>query len=140
MCVDIMSGFITLKRCIIIKALLLLAVAAAAFPASLCRAADTDAEIRHLQDFIGDSECRFVRNGVEYDSADALKHIRRKYKAARRHIETAEDFIRLAATRSSMSGDPYLVRCGGREVPCSDWLHEELSRYREKPRAVFPGP
>jgi hypothetical protein len=90
-----------------------------------------DAEIEHLEDFVGNSECVFIRNGVEYDSGDALKHIRRKYKAARRHIKTAEDFIRLAATRSSMSGKIYLVRCGGGEIPCADWLYEELSRYRE---------
>lgn len=115
----------------IITSLLLLIVSAAMFLPSPCRAADTDAEIQHLLDFIGNSECIFIRNGAEYDSADALKHIKRKNDATRRRIKTTEDFIRLAATQSSMSGKPYKVRCGGGEMPCADWLCDELSRYRE---------
>jgi hypothetical protein len=120
-----------MKRYGIILALLLLVVPTAVLLSPQCRAADMDAEIEHLKDFIGNSECIFIRNGVEYDSADALKHIMRKYKAARRHIKTTEDFIRLTATKSTMSGKSYEVRCGGRGALCADWLRDELSRYRD---------
>lgn len=115
----------------ILTTLLILIVSSTVFLSSRCRAADIDAEIQHLKDFIGSSECIFIRNGVEYHSADALKHIIRKYDATRRWIKSTEDFIRLAATKSSLSGKPYKVRCGGSEMPCADWLYDELSRYRE---------
>lgn len=109
---------------------LLLITPTAAFLPTHCRA-DTDTEIRHLTAFIGDSECIFIRNGAEHESADALKHILRKYNATKKRIHIAEDFIRLAATKSSLSGKPYKVRCGNSEMLCADWLHTELDRYRE---------
>lgn len=130
---DTVPGFVALRRCLIITALLVPIVSSTLLPSSRCLAADMDAEIQHLKEVVGNSECIFIRNGVRYDSGDALKHIARKYKAARRHIKTTEDFIRLAATKSSMSGKPYLVRCGGSEIPCADWLRGELARYRENP-------
>lgn len=114
----------------IIMIWLLLITPAAALLPSQCRA-NTDAEISNLKAFIGNSECIFIRNGVEHDSADALKHILRKYHAVRKRIHTAEDFIRLAATKSSLSGKPYKVRCGSNEILCSDWLYLELDHYRE---------
>src|SRR5450631_1524586 len=51
--------------------------------------------------------------------------------APRDQIITAEDFIENAATRSSLSGQPYEVRCDGGEAMTSNrWLHDELTRYR----------
>lgn len=114
----------------IIMVSLVLMFSSMVFPPSECRAADTDAEIQHLKDFIGNSDCTFIRNGAEYGSADALKHIIRKHDATRRWIKTTEDFIRLTATKSSLSGKPYKVRCGDNEMPCADWLNDELARYR----------
>ena len=44
----------------------------------------------------------------------------------------AEQFIDRAASRSSMSGQSYLVRCGdSRPVQNSDWFTDELKRFRE---------
>jgi hypothetical protein len=41
------------------------------------------------------------------------------------------DFIEEAATKSSMSGRPYLMRCaGGAPVTTNQWLREALERYR----------
>jgi hypothetical protein len=87
-------------------------------------------EIAHLMDYIGASTCRFVRNGREYDAAAARAHIQMKYDHVRARILSAEDFIRYAASESSMSGAPYLIRCGPREMFCADWLAAELERYR----------
>lgn len=89
-------------------------------------------EIEHLMDYIGASTCRFVRNGKVYDAAAARAHIQKKYDYGRKRIRTAEDFIRYAATASSMSGKPYRIRCGAQEMLCADWLAEELRRYRQR--------
>lgn len=92
--------------------------------------ADTTAEIDHLLGFIGSSQCTFVRNGDEYDAAGARSHIERKYDYAKRWIETTERFIDYTATKSSVSGKPYLVICAGREEPSAAWLMRELARFR----------
>ena len=91
------------------------------------------AEINHLLGFVGSSGCEFYRNGSWYDSKRAQAHLRSKYQwlAARNQINTAEEFIERAVTKSSLSGRPYEVRCGGGETVTSNrWLRDELTRYR----------
>ncbi len=90
-------------------------------------------EIQHLLDYISGSGCIFVRNGVESDAAAARKHIESKYAYAKGHVGSAEDFIRLLASRSSMTGEPYVVRCGSSQFLSGDWLTDELRRYRPDP-------
>lgn len=99
-------------------------------PALQADEAQTAREIEHLMDYIGASTCRFIRNGKVYDAGAARAHIQKKYDYVRKRIRTAEDFIRYAATASSMSGEPYRIRCGAQEMLCADWLVEELRRYR----------
>ena len=102
-------------------------VASAAPPAIAQR------EINYLLGFIESSGCEFYRNGSWYDSKKAQSHLRDKYEmlAARDQINTAEDFIEKAATKSSLSGRPYLVRCSGSEaVTSNQWLRAVLMRYR----------
>ena len=71
----------------------------------------------------------FVRNGKEYDCKEAAEHMRRKWKWKEDEIETARDFIRIAASASSMSGKPYLIRFkDGREVKSADFLNAELDK------------
>jgi len=92
--------------------------------------ADAAGEIDHLLEFIGSSECTFIRNGEPHDAADARAHIERKYDYGKRWLETAEQFIEHAATRSSVSGVLYRVNCDGRVELSSEWLMGELTRYR----------
>jgi hypothetical protein len=90
-------------------------------------------EINYLLNFVEVSGCEFYRNGSWYDSVEAQQHLRSKldYLSARKRISTAEDFIRLAASKSSMSGRAYEVRCGGcSSIPTADWLSAVLARYR----------
>ena len=48
-------------------------------------------------------------------------------------IDTTKDFIDKAATESSLSGQPYEIRCGGDlPMPSSLWLTNELARYRAR--------
>ena len=95
--------------------------------------AAVETEINYLLGFIETSGCEFYRNGNWYDSPRAAEHLRYKYKmlAASDRISTAEDFIDKAATKSSLSGEPYEVRCSGREpITSTQWLRESLARYR----------
>lgn len=91
-------------------------------------------EIQHLLDYIGGSGCSFVRNGGESNAAAAREHVATKYGYAQSRVRSAEDFIRLAASRSSLTGEPYVVRCGSARFLSEDWLMDELRRYREDRR------
>jgi hypothetical protein len=91
------------------------------------------AEVNYLLAYVGKSGCEFYRNGTWYDSRAADGHLRYKFAvlAAHDQIETAEDFIEKAATKSSLSGRAYKVRCtGSAELKSSQWLREALTRYR----------
>jgi hypothetical protein len=108
-----------------------------ALPAS--RAAPPDKvqrEVNFLLGFVEGSGCEFQRNGVWYDSRAAQAHLRDKYRVATTwgSIDTTEQFIDGIATKSSMSGQPYMVRCNGGPVVASrQWLREELAKLRGNP-------
>jgi Family of unknown function (DUF5329) len=94
-------------------------------------AASPEAEIDHLLDFITTSPCAFIRNGVAYDGKEAVEHIKDKYEYYRTDVHSAEDFIALAASKSAMSGKPYLVKCGDATEPAADWIARELEVFRQ---------
>jgi FPC/CPF motif-containing protein YcgG len=57
----------------------------------------------------------------------------KKYEHFRDDIGSVEDFIRLCATRSLVSGKPYtLVDKDGRELATGDWLTRALFEYRSQ--------
>ena len=87
-------------------------------------------EISHLLQFVENSQCVFIRNETEYTAVDAREHIEKKYNYVRRRVETTEDFIKYAATKSSMTGRTYSVLCDGAEQATALWLHNELYAYR----------
>lgn len=94
-------------------------------------------EIEHLLTYLEQSVCEFFRNGEWYGAAKAKDHLNEKYSylLKKNLIGEAQDFIRLAASKSSVSGKPYQVRCHGSKPIASEiWLSEELSRYREQRR------
>lgn len=90
-------------------------------------------EIRGLLEFVENSDCTFIRNGAEYAGPRARAHLEQKlnYLESKNRVKSAEDFIDLAATKSSMSGRAYEVRCSDRTEPAGIWLHRELQRQRE---------
>jgi len=53
---------------------------------------------------------KFIRNGIEYDATSATSHLQLKLKVAGGKIKTAEDFIQLCGTGSSVTGKPYHIR------------------------------
>jgi hypothetical protein len=81
----------------------------------------------------GLKDAKFVRNGSEYDAKTAAKFLRRKWEANKADIQTAEDFIEKAASVSSTSGKPYLIRFqDGTETKSGDYFHAQLKKL-EKP-------
>lgn len=101
------------------------------------------AEIDGLLSRLAASHCHFQRNGV-WHTADAAKvHLRRKldHLASRGAVASTEEFIEQAATRSSVSGRPYLVKCGDQPAVSSDaWLHAELGALRAAREDAAPAP
>lgn len=115
-------------------------VAAAAFAAMVASAAACAAslsvahdEIDHLLDYVASSSCTFVRNGSEYSAEKARDHLAIKYRFVGDRISTAEDFIKYLASGSSVSGEPYHVKCGKTDALAGAWLTTELNRYRSSP-------
>ena len=81
----------------------------------------------------GLKDATFIRNGREHDCDEAADHIARKRKAGRKKIKTARDFIRLAASKSSASGDPYRIRFkDGTEKTSEAFLTEALDKLEGK--------
>jgi Family of unknown function (DUF5329) len=72
-------------------------------------------------------DAKFVRNGKEYDAKTAGKFLKGKWDANTAKIKTAQDFIEIAATKSTTSGKPYLIRSAdGTEIPSAEFLTTEL--------------
>jgi len=84
------------------------------------------------------SGCEFNRNGTWHTAADAQSHLLRKlkYLEDRGAVQTTEQFIELAASSSSTTGQPYLVKCGsGAAVKSGAWLRSQLQVLRAAGRA-----
>lgn len=79
--------------------------------ASLASAATPKTEIEGLLAYLKGLEgAVFIRNGSEHSASEAEAHLRLKWERQADKIATAEDFIALCATRSSMSGERYRIR------------------------------
>jgi hypothetical protein len=106
---------------------------------SLSLAADIDVkaqtEIGYLLNQLQQSKCRFGRNGSWYDADEAVFHIDRKYQylLKRNAIRSTENFVERAASRSSVSGQPYRVQCGeSAVVESAEWFRAELDMFRRR--------
>jgi hypothetical protein len=90
-------------------------------------------EVEYLMRFVKHSACEINRNGRFYTGDKAVSHIQKKYDYFRDEINTTEEFIEYAATKSTMTGKYYLVRCGnGEAIRTKEWLLNELNSYRQK--------
>jgi len=112
-------------------------VAAAAMATAAAAAAGSAqparAEIDALLKRVDASACEFNRNGTWYPAAAASSHLSRKlgYLELRGSVQSAEQFIDVAASTSSLSGRPYLVRCGNDSpVESAAWLRAQLQLLR----------
>ena len=115
-----------------LTALILLFVLALAAKAEQpdVNAENTEQVIAHLVEELGRSHLIFIRNGVRYSSEEAVKHILKKYHYFKSQIESPEDFIRLCASKSLVSGNPYIVATLQGNVTMKIWLGQILMEYR----------
>jgi hypothetical protein len=93
----------------------------------------TRVELDSLVAALRTSGCSFQRNGTWHDAVSAAEHLQKKreYLQGKGRIGTAEDFIRLGASESSMSGKSYQVRCPDKPiVPSKVWLERKLAALR----------
>ncbi len=88
-------------------------------------------EIEHLLRFVENTNCQYERNGEMYTGKEAAEHIKKKYNYFKEKIDTAEKFIELSATKSTLSGKYYMVHCNGKpKINSQKWLLQELENYR----------
>lgn len=93
----------------------------------------TKQEIAHLFTTLEASNCQFNRNGSWYSAKEASGHLNTKYKYLQDKdlVPSAEAFIERAATKSSLSGKPYQIKCGGAApAPSGPWFKAALVKYR----------
>src|SRR6185295_5066947 len=82
--------------------------------------------VRELKD------ASFIRNGQAYDGKAAADHLQQKWDAAGTSVKKARDFISQVASKSSISGTPYLIRWkNGTEMNSADFLLKELQRLEQ---------
>lgn len=110
----------------------LFSFAVAILVAAPLRAAETPAqEIEFLLEHIHNSKVRFVRSGKEYSGQEGAEHLRKKLARAGKRVKTAEDFINGIASKSSFTGQVYMVKFpDGKMAPTGPWLTAALAKHR----------
>jgi hypothetical protein len=117
---------------------LFFAAVVAAAPLPLAARAEVDGLLARLES----SACEFNRNGSWYGAGEARAHLLRKlaWLEDKGLVQNAEQFIERAASKSSISGEPYLVRCAnGTPVDSGSWLRAQLKSIRSAERAPASG-
>jgi hypothetical protein len=90
--------------------------------------------IEFLLSSVEHSDLVFIRNGKSYSPKEAAAHLKAKYDYFKGDIVTPEDFIRLAGSKSELSGKQYQVQMrDGRRVTSAEWLLRVLAEYRAAP-------
>jgi hypothetical protein len=91
------------------------------------------AEIHELLNFVQTSDARFIRSGKEYSAIEGAEHLRSKLAKAGDRVKTTDDFIDGIASKSYLTGIPYLVKFpDGRTQPSGDWLKAHLAEMHRK--------
>jgi hypothetical protein len=118
------------RRALVATALMLVALRARTAPIAL-EAERIERLIRYVET---QQQLKFVRNGTAYAAKDAATFLRAKLDRMGGQVSTAQQFIEQIASRSSTSGEPYLIRFGdGRTVPAAQFLGDELKRMDKQP-------
>jgi Family of unknown function (DUF5329) len=119
-----------------LRILIVVALGASAAIASAAPTAKAQREIDGLIAALGNSGCEFERNGTWHDAKTARAHLQKKYDYLRKRgmADTAESFIERGASKSSMSGKPYRVRCPDKAVDtAAHWFEQRLRTLRAEP-------
>jgi hypothetical protein len=77
----------------------------------------------------------FIRNGVEYDAATAARFMQGKWDASAAEIRSAREFVEKAASKSSTTGKPYLIRLkrdgAAKDYKSGEYLLEQLKKLEQ---------
>ena len=123
-----------MRRLLTIVPTCIIVVAAIAAPLSPTARIEIDGLMSKLEA----SGCEFNRNGTWYSGTEAKSHLLRKlkYLEDKGIVQSTEQFIESAASTSSMTGQPYLVRCGnGVSIQSGTWLLSQLQAIRSSAQA-----
>ena len=86
--------------------------------------------INYLLDYVAKSDATFIRNGQTHTPEEAVDHIKAKYEHFKNEIKTPADFIRLSASKSLLTGQPYRVRTAdGKDMRLDTWLTAALKAH-----------
>lgn len=89
--------------------------------------------IEFLLERVAKADAVFIRNGQLHSPAEAAAHMRAKSEHFKAQIKRPEDFIRLAASKSMLTGKPYLIRVKGqKEERVDEWLTAILKERRQR--------
>ena len=111
----------------------LAAACLAAAPAHAAPQAATAIEIDGLFSALLTSGCEFNRNGNWHSAKQASQHLQGKYDylLKKNLLPSTEAFIDRAASQSSLSSKPFLVRCPGQpEINSKQWFTKQLEQIR----------
>jgi hypothetical protein len=122
------------RRCLRIATLALLSAMA-----PLAAATPSEQEHKLIMALIarvqGMTTMKFLRNDEAHNAAEAAEHMEAKYKHFNKEIVTAEDFIERCASRSELTGKPYLVKLAdGKTREARAFLMQELRAMRQQGR------
>jgi hypothetical protein len=89
----------------------------------------TQQVIEFLIGTVDQSHLTFIRNGENHTCSEAAMHVRQKYDYFQSKIKSPEDFICICASKSMLSGNPYLVETEQGKIPVEKWLSEKLAEH-----------
>ena len=80
------------------------------------------------------SGAKFWRNGTSYTPKEATEYLRMKMRWGDkgRPVKSAKDFIERIASKSSITGRPYLIQLpDGKKMEMKTFLDQKLSEWKE---------
>jgi hypothetical protein len=76
-------------------------------------------------------EAVFIRNGSEHNGVEAANHLCMKLERAGDQVQTADDFIKLCASKSYLTGKPYMIRFNNRKtMKAEEYFREKLLSFK----------
>jgi len=92
-------------------------------------------KIAYVISSLGRLDAVFIRNGAEHKPSEAMEHLRMKRKKAGKQIKTARQFITEVASKSSISGEAYLIKFkDGHTETAEAYLNKQLDRLEKAKR------
>jgi hypothetical protein len=74
---------------------------------------------------------KFWRNGLSHSAKDAADHLRMKWKKAGGAVKTAKDFIDKIGSKSSVSGNAYLIEfVNGAKIESRAFFYQKLALWK----------